>query len=249
MTKLIVTTSWDDGTLTDLKLGELLEKHGINGTFYVTKSYRNDPLSKKGILELDRKFGIGAHTASHPDLTKLSLPEAEREIRDSKAYLENLTGNSISMFCYPYGRYDGTTKKIVKDCGFTGARTCAPGGFNLPQDPYQGHITLFASNGSPFMALKIWWKSHLWKVGPLLDWEIRAKLLFDLALERGRVYHIYGHSVEFEKNRTWDKLERVLSYISNRDGVRYMTNGEIFKSQHWQEESSEQSNNQKGNRY
>ncbi len=52
-----------------------------------------------------------------------------------------------------------------------------------------------------------------------------------------------------EQPDLWDKLERVLSYISNRDGVRYMTNGEIFRSQHWQEESSEQSNNQKGNRY
>ena len=29
MSKLIITTSWDDGTIGDLKLAELLDKHGI----------------------------------------------------------------------------------------------------------------------------------------------------------------------------------------------------------------------------
>ncbi len=229
MSRLIVTTSWDDGTLTDLKLGELLEKYGVKGTFYVTKYWRNDPLSKKDILDLYRKFEIGAHTISHPDLTNISLSEAVMEIKHSKTYLEDLTGDSISMFCYPYGKYNEATKNIVKDCGFAGARTCDPGGFILPQDPYQGHITLYASNGSPLMALKIWWRSRIGKFMSLLDWESRAKLLFDLALEKGGVYHIYGHSIEFEENLTWDKLERVLSYISHRQDAQYMTNREAFK--------------------
>ena len=38
MSKLIVTTSWDDGSRLDLKLAELLEKYGISGTFYVPKT-------------------------------------------------------------------------------------------------------------------------------------------------------------------------------------------------------------------
>jgi hypothetical protein len=51
-----------------------------------------------------------------------------------------------------------------------------------------------------------------------------------LALEKGGIYHIYGHSAEFESNNEWDKLERVLAYISNREGVNYKTNGEIFEN-------------------
>lgn len=226
---LIVTTGWDDGTVTDLKLAELLEKYGIKGTFYIAKSFLDNPLPKKDIVALDKKVEIAAHTISHPDLTKVSLSEAEREIKDSKTYLEDLLGHSISMFCYPYGRYNDAIKKIVKDSGFIAARTCDPGGFNLPEDPYQWHITLFASNGSPLMALKIWWRFHLWKISASIDWENRAKLLFDLALQKGGVYHIYGHSAEHERNNEWDKLDRVFSYISRKEDVQYMASGEIFR--------------------
>lgn len=223
----IVTTSWDDGTITDLKLAELLEKYGIKGAFYIPK-FIDNPLPKKDIAAIDRKFEIGAHALGQVYLTKVSLSEAKREIEGSKTYLEDLLGHSISMFCYPAGAYNETIKKMVKDSGFIAARTCDPGGFNLPQDPYQWHITLLSSNDSPLMELKIWWRFRLWKVRALLDWESRAKLLFDLALEKGGVYHIYGHSANLEESNEWDKLERVLKYISNRKEVRYMTNGEVM---------------------
>jgi peptidoglycan/xylan/chitin deacetylase (PgdA/CDA1 family) len=226
---LIVTTSWDDGTVTDLKLAGLMEKYGVKGTFYIATSFLHNPLPKNDIIALGKKFEIGAHTVNHPNLINVSLPEAEREIRDSRTYLEDLVGNSICMFNYPFGTYNDTIKRIVKDSGFIAARTCDPGGFNLPEDPYQWHITSFASNGSPLMALKIWWGSRLWKIGSLLDWESRAKSLFDLALEKGGIYHIYGHSAESESNNEWDKLERVFAYISRKESVRYMTNGEIFR--------------------
>ena len=229
MSKLIITTSWDDGQKTDPKLAELLTRYGIKGTFYITKSYRNH-LEKQSVAEIDREHEIGAHTLSHLDLSSVSPSEAEVEIKGSKAYLEDIVGHSISMFCYPYGRYNKTTKKIVQDCGFLGARTSDPGGFSLPQDPYQLHITLLASNGSPLMALGIWRKFHLWRVSALLDWENRSKSLFDLALEENGIYHICGHSAEFERKDGWDKLERVLKYFSNREGVKYMTNGDIVSN-------------------
>jgi len=230
MNQLIVTTSWDDGTVTDLKLAKLLDKYGIKGTFYISRSHLDSLLQNQDIVAIDRQFECGAHTLSHPDLTKVPLLEAKREIEDSKTYLEDLLGHTISMFCYPYGKYNEDVKKVVEDSGFIAARTCDPGGFNLPEDSYQWHITLYASNGSPLMALRIWWKFHLWKVSGLLDWESRAKLLFDLALERGGIYHIYGHSAEFERNNEYYKLDRVVDYISNREGVRYLTNGEVFRA-------------------
>jgi len=226
---LIVTTSWDDGTITDLRLAELLEKYSIKGTFYIATSLSDNPLPKKDILALDKNFEIGAHTVNHADLITVSLSEAEIEIKDSKLYLEDLLGHNISMFCYPYGRYNDTIKKIVKDSGFIAARTCDPGGFNLPTDPYQWHTNLLISNGSPLMALKICRRFRLWKTSALMDWESRAKLVFDSGLKNGGIYHIYGHSSEYEENNQWDKLERVFIYISKREGVRYMTNGEIFR--------------------
>lgn len=226
MNKLIVTTSWDDGQKGDIKLAELLTKYGIKGTFYITKSYR-DPLEKLDVAEIDREHEIGAHTLNHVDLTKVSLLEAEREIKGSKAYIEELIGHDIKMFCYPYGRYNKGVQSVVEDAGFIGARTCNHGNFNIPNNPYEWQITLHASNGSPRMTLKIWRKSGI-SIRSLLDWGIRAKLLFDLALEKGGIYHICGHPWEIDKHHEWPKLEKVLNYLSNKEGVQYITNGEIF---------------------
>ena len=60
------------------------------------------------------------------------------------------------------------------------------------------------------------------------DWELRAKYLFDLSVKKGGIFHIWGHSWEFEKKGEWGKLERVLDYISNNENVIYATNGQIF---------------------
>jgi len=225
---LIVTTSWDDGTATDLKLVELLEKYGIKGTFYIYRSCLDDLLQEQDIVAIGKKFEIGAHTLSHSDLTKIPPSEAEKQIEGSRTYLEDLVGHSVSMFCYPYGRYNELVKKMVRSSGFIAARTCKHGDFDLPFDPYEWQITLHASNGSPRMTLRIWRKSGI-SIRSLIDWEIRAKFLFDLALKKGGIYHLWGHSVEFEENNEWDKLGRVFNYISNRSGVGYMTNGEIFQ--------------------
>lgn len=226
MSKLIVTTSWDDGQKKDLKLAELLVKYGIKGTFYLTKSWR-DPLEKQGMAEIDTENEIGAHTLNHVNLTAIPLEEARREIEGSKIYLQNLLGHNISMFCYPKGKYNENVKKIVKKSGFTAARTCMYGGFGFPKDPHEWQISLHASNSSPLMTLRIWWESRI-PARSLLDWEVRAKLLFDSALEKGGVYHLCGHSWEICEKGEWGKLSRVLDYISNIKGVRYLTNGDVF---------------------
>ena len=227
---LAVTTSWDDGSESDIKLSSLLEKYSLKATFYITKSYRYSErsLNSEEIIELSKKHEIGAHTLTHPDLDKISSESANDEIIGSKEYLENVLDCDIKMFCYPHGRYNDEVIKMVKKAGFIGARTCNHADFNMPNDPYKWQITLHASNGSPLMTFRIWKSNHL-SVKSLIDWEIRAKELFDLALERGGIYHLWGHASEFEKKNEWNKLERVFKYISNRAGVQYMPNWVILE--------------------
>ena len=229
MTDLIVTTSWDDGSKFDLRVAELMGQYGIKGTFYIPKSYLNNSLLREEVIALDKKFEIGSHTLNHVDLTRVSLSEAKKEIKCSKDYLEDILGHSIYMFCYPKGRYNRDIKKIVRDAKFIAARTTNPGDFAPPGDPYEWQITLDASNGSPRLSFNIWRHSRI-AVGSLFDWELRAKLLFDLALKNGGVYHLWGHPAGYEERHQWAKLECTLDYISKKEGVRYLTNGEIFRS-------------------
>jgi len=226
MSRLIVTTSWDDGSKEDLRLSELLAEYGMKGTFYVPKSHqRAEPLREEEILIVAQKHEIGAHTLGHVDLTSVTAEQAQAEIAGSKAYLENILGKSVRMFCYPYGRHNPRTKEIVASCGFRGARTLNYTKLGTVTDPYEFGVTLHASDSSPRTTLRIW-RDYGMSLRFLLNWETRAKLLFQLALTEGGVWHLWGHSWEISGRRDWDRLERVLDYVSRRDGALYATNAE-----------------------
>jgi peptidoglycan/xylan/chitin deacetylase (PgdA/CDA1 family) len=71
-------------------------------------------LSWREISEM-QKVGIefGAHTLTHPDLTRLSPPEIDREIGDSKKRIEDALGVPVATFAYPFGRYDERSREIA----------------------------------------------------------------------------------------------------------------------------------------
>lgn len=48
-------------------------------------------------------MAVGAHSISHRLLSQLSSDEQEREVRGSIATLEQLLGQRVASFCYPYG--------------------------------------------------------------------------------------------------------------------------------------------------
>jgi peptidoglycan/xylan/chitin deacetylase (PgdA/CDA1 family) len=66
------------------------------------------------LTQLDQNplFEIGAHTITHPQLTRLPFDIQKNEISGGKEYLENLLGHPVESFSYPYGEkrdYDRTT--------------------------------------------------------------------------------------------------------------------------------------------
>ncbi len=81
MVKIIVSTSWDDGSLLDNKLITLLEKYNLSGTFYYCKS--TTQLNDSMIKDIFLKYEIGAHTLTHRRLTDISNDMAVEEIRSS----------------------------------------------------------------------------------------------------------------------------------------------------------------------
>ena len=223
---LIVTSSWDDGHENDIKLARLLTKYNMKGTFYITKNYKK-PLLPEKIIEISNNHEIGAHTLNHSKLTEITLAEAEKEITGSKIYLETLLNHSVTMFCYPCGMYNERIKQLVKKSGFVAARTCKTGNFEFPPDKYEWQISMHLSNGSPLMTSKMILKNKL-LLKTFFDWELRVKYLFDVAFNTGGIFHIWGHSWEFEEKNEWEKLERVFDYIANRKNILYKTNGQIF---------------------
>jgi peptidoglycan/xylan/chitin deacetylase (PgdA/CDA1 family) len=61
---------------------------------------------------------LGAHTRTHPILSRISAEEARKEIIGSQKDLERETGDVPPVFCYPNGDYNDLIIQILKDAGF-----------------------------------------------------------------------------------------------------------------------------------
>jgi surface carbohydrate biosynthesis protein/FkbM family methyltransferase len=83
---------------------------------------------------------IGAHSVNHPRLSTLT-PEAQmREIYLSKRQLEEITGEPVRFFSYPFGAaqdFTQTTADIARECGFAGAVANIQGRIAAPVDRYR----------------------------------------------------------------------------------------------------------------
>lgn len=61
----------------------------------------------------DAGVDFGAHTLSHPDLTRLSPEDAAREITASRDVIARALGMPVTAFAYPYGRFDAQSLEIA----------------------------------------------------------------------------------------------------------------------------------------
>lgn len=100
---------------------------------------------------------IGAHTVSHPHLTRLGCEAARAEITRSKADLEGMLGTPVQLFAFPYGDYDAQTVKLCREAGYKYAFTIVPELINIRSDEFlRGRVAVTPADG----ALEFWLKIH-----------------------------------------------------------------------------------------
>jgi peptidoglycan/xylan/chitin deacetylase (PgdA/CDA1 family) len=84
---------------------------------------------------------IGAHTRSHPILSRLSLPDARDEIATGRDELEAMIGARVGLFAYPNGRphqdYEREHVSLVRELGFDAAVSTAWGASRPGDDLFQ----------------------------------------------------------------------------------------------------------------
>lgn len=98
----------------------------VNGEIDITegwKDYRGmDHLNWTQVKEMgEGGVSFGAHSHSHPILSKLSLCEAEKEILHSKEMLEESLGQEVRHFAYPLGQpctFNASIINLLKKHGF-----------------------------------------------------------------------------------------------------------------------------------
>jgi peptidoglycan/xylan/chitin deacetylase (PgdA/CDA1 family) len=78
---------------------------------------------------------VDDHSATHPDLTKVSGARLKAEVAGSRATLKRAFGIDTMFFCYPYGRVDARVRAAVRVAGFAAATTIVPGRAKATDDP------------------------------------------------------------------------------------------------------------------
>jgi peptidoglycan/xylan/chitin deacetylase (PgdA/CDA1 family) len=99
-------------------------------------------LTRKMIFDLSEQgIEIGAHTITHPILTKIEDESARYEMTAGKRQLEHITGKPIRLFAYPNGKrgkdFDERHELMAQDAGFTAAFTTAVGAATEKDDIYR----------------------------------------------------------------------------------------------------------------
>ena len=79
---------------------------------------------------------FGSHTATHADLTAISVDDATREIERSRLALQALLGTNIDSFCYPYGRKNPEIEALVKKAGYSIACSTEKGLNDAATNPF-----------------------------------------------------------------------------------------------------------------
>ena len=106
-----------------------LERLGLTGTVFVIsdligKCYLGRPVMDEGMLRslVAKRWEIGSHTQTHPNLLEVSEWQANVELRDSKRRLEKIIADKIVSLAYPYGVFNISIKTLAARY-YTFART------------------------------------------------------------------------------------------------------------------------------
>ena len=222
----IFSISIDDGHPADMRMADLLLKHGLRATFYIPMRNCEGPpvLTPPALRELSQHFEIGSHTLDHRYLTRLSIHDALTQIHDGKAALQDMLGKKVEGFCYPGGKYSPLHKKMVQSAGFSYARTtrnfylsAGTSVYDLPTTlqfyPHPRTVLLrnFISQGAWSQR-----RTALGVIGHEADWLDRLTLLIDYAARSGSVCHLWCHSLDIEKLGLWKRLDELLRFAARR---------------------------------
>ena len=136
-----VVITFDDGWQSKYEDAfRVLKQYGFTATFFIyTNAIGNGPafMTWDEVEEMQKAgMTIGAHSRTHPELTKKDVSLA-KEINGSRDDIQRNLGTTPDLFAYPYGDWDDRVAAAVRAAGFRAARGMGDG-------PLNTHATLYA---------------------------------------------------------------------------------------------------------
>ena len=195
-----VSISVDDGCRDDVKIARLCKQLKIEAVFYVPVDFITlgmlkgwEPMSPSDESYIANNFEIGSHGVTHAYLTQIGSMEATDEIFDSKDMLRKKYGQNITKFCYPRGYANEKIKALVREAGYTYARSTAIGQLGEPEDQYfAGSAVHMGCPVRPEYAGTTW-----------LDYGLK---MLKQARAEDKDFHAWCHGWEITKYNEWGNI-------------------------------------------
>jgi peptidoglycan/xylan/chitin deacetylase (PgdA/CDA1 family) len=126
-----IAITFDDGLRSVLDhAAPALDRHQFPATVFVVAGFcgrSNDwpnraygkvpvmPLLTWGELaSLPPAIALGAHSMTHPDLTRLRPEDCDRELRESRDRIEQCAGRPVGALAYPYGASSPSVRGLAR---------------------------------------------------------------------------------------------------------------------------------------
>jgi peptidoglycan/xylan/chitin deacetylase (PgdA/CDA1 family) len=104
----------------------ILHPYGFPATVFAPTRLlgANSKMTPRQLKQLaGNRFDIGAHSRTHVDLRRCSSSQLVDEVQGAKADLEDVLGDEVRAFAYPFGAFDRRVRQAVLDAGYEQAVT------------------------------------------------------------------------------------------------------------------------------
>ena len=219
----VLTLSYDDGVVQDIRLMKILDKHGIKCTFNINtglfipedtvrqRFHGRMKLSEAKALYTGSGHEVAVHGVTHPFMEKLKSGELLSQILEDRKHIEREFGTLARGMAYPYGTYNQQVMDAAAACGICYARTAAvTENVRFPQNWLEWNCTCrhkdpnFLVLAKRFVEENIHYESDAW------------------------LFAVYGHSYEFDLDNNWELIEEFADLVGGREDIWYATNIEIY---------------------
>ena len=212
----VLTLSYDDGKIPDRKLLDILNEHGIRGTFnlnsgLVDKKFKNaydERIPCDEFKKLYKGHEVACHTVTHPTIARSPREQMVLQVLEDRRALEKIMGYTVRGLAYPNGSVDGNVVEALKACGIRYGRTVnSTHGFGIPEDFLRWNPTCHHGDAALEDLCKEFIKLN------------KTQYLY--------MFYLWGHSYEFERDDNWKIIEKFSKKIENKSDIWYATGIEI----------------------
>ena len=199
----IVSLSFDDGTIYDLKFIELLNKYNLKATLNLNSGLDNfvwyfgdSPIERLKLSEVVDKYNVHevcSHSLTHPYFSSLNKDEVIRQVKEDCNNLSKIFNRDVNAFAFPFHDQTEEHIKILKDnLNLNYIRYSYFEESYIPKDRYHIPLNALYNDNDLYEKLEKFTNNNL----------------------DNSLFVIAGHSYEFQVRNEWERIEELLKYLS-----------------------------------